>query len=173
MVWPIQPDQCVLEVGLVPIFCFWSIFMPREPAELRNLIEPAVTALGYELVGVEFSRNLLRVYIDHEAGISADDCRKVSYQVSGVLDVEDPISGQYSLEISSPGLDRPLFQACDFERFAGQQVTLKLTVPVEGRRKYKGLLVGLDEERVIVNAEGQEFRFLLDQIDQANLVPNY
>lgn len=147
--------------------------MPREPVELRNLIEPAVTALGYELVGVELSRGLLRVYIDHAEGIGVDDCQAVSYQVSGVLDVEDPISGQYSLEVSSPGLDRPLFKAGDFARFAGEQVAVKLTVPFEGRRKYKGLLVGLVDEQVIVNAEGQEFSFPLDQIDQAKLVPNY
>lgn len=147
--------------------------MPREPVELRNLIEPAVTALGYELVGVELSRGLLRVYIDHAEGIGVDDCQAVSYQVSGVLDVEDPISGQYSLEVSSPGLDRPLFKAGDFTRFAGEQVAVKLTAPFEGRRKYKGLLVGLIDEQVIVNAEGQEFSFPLDQIDQAKLVPNY
>ena len=157
----------------MPIFCFWSKHMPREPAELRKLIEPAVTALGYELVGVELGRGLLRVYIDHEEGISADDCQSVSYQVSGLLDVEDPISGKYALEISSPGLDRPLFKAADFERFAGQQVTLKLTIPVEGRRKYTGVLLGLNDEQVIVNAEGQELSFSLDQIDQAKLVPSY
>ncbi len=163
----------ILEVGLGPIFCFWSNDMPREPAELRKLIEPAVTALGYELVGVELSSGLLRVYIDQEDGISVDDCQAVSYQVSGLLDVEDPISGNYSLEVSSPGLDRPLFRAQDFERFAGQQIGLKLVVPVEGRRKYKGLLLGLADEQVIVNVEGEELRFALDQIDQARLIPGF
>lgn len=147
--------------------------MPREPVELRKLIEPAVTALGYQLVGVELGPGLLRVYIDHTDGIGVDDCQAVSYQVSGLLDVEDPVPGQYSLEVSSPGLDRPLFTAGDFERFAGQQVSLKLTLPFEGRRKYRGLLVGLDDEQVIVNAGGQEFSFPLDHIDQAKLVPNY
>ncbi len=147
--------------------------MPREPAQLRNLIEPAVAALGYELVGVELSRGLLRVYIDHADGIGVEDCQAVSYQVSGLLDVEDPISGQYSLEVSSPGLERPLFKADDFKRFAGEQVSLKLTVPFEGRRKFRGLLVGLQAEQVIVSAEGQEFSFSLDHIDQAKLVPNY
>lgn len=148
--------------------------MSREPAELRKLIEPAVTALGYELVGVELSTGLLRVYIDHEQGISVDDCQAVSYQVSGLLDVEDPISGQYSLEISSPGLDRPLFRAADYERFAGHRVALKLVQPIEGRRQYRGVLLGVDETdttKVIVNADGQEYSFALDQIDRARLIP--
>jgi ribosome maturation factor RimP len=150
--------------------------MPRESAELRRLLEPAVTTLGFELVGVEFipgRRSVLRLYIDSEDGVTVDDCQQVSHQVSGLLDVEDPIPGQYALEISSPGLDRPLFRASDFERFAGQEVRLRLTVPREGRRKFRGRLVGLRDGRVVVRVEELELVVALDDIDEARLVPDY
>ena len=150
--------------------------MPRESAELRTLIEPAVAALGFELVGVEYKsgrHGLLRVYIDSEDGVTVDDCQAVSHQVSGLLDVEDPIPGQYSLEVSSPGLDRPLFRAADFQRFAGQEVRVRLVAPVEGRRKFRGLLVGMRDDRVVVRVEEQELVVSLDEIDEARLVPDY
>jgi ribosome maturation factor RimP len=150
--------------------------MSRESAELRALIEPAVTALGFELVGVEFihgKSGVLRVYIDHPDGIGLDDCQAVSYQVSGVLDVEDPIRGQYSLEVSSPGLDRPLFQGRDFERFAGSEVDVRLLAAVNGRRKFRGVLGGLRDGRVVVQMDDQELVVALDEIDQARLVPDY
>jgi ribosome maturation factor RimP len=150
--------------------------MPRESAELRKLIEPAVTALGFELVGVEFisgRRGLLRVYIDGEGGISVDDCQAVSHQVSGLLDVEDPIPGQYSLEVSSPGLDRPLFRHADFERFAGAEVRVRLVAPLDGRRKFRGVLLGVREGKVVVQSEQQELVVALDEIAEARLVPDY
>ncbi len=150
--------------------------MPRESVELRELIEPAVTALGFELVGVEFipgKSGLLRVYIDHEDGIGVDDCQAVSHQVSGILDVEDPIRGKYSLEVSSPGLDRPLFQARDFDRFAGSEVSLRLLAPLNGRRKFKGVLDGLRDGQVVVKMNDEELVVALDEIDQARLVPDY
>ncbi len=150
--------------------------MPRESAELRKLLEPAVTVMGFELVGVEFvpgRRGLLRLYIDGEGGVSVDDCQAVSHQVSGLLDVEDPIPGQYSLEISSPGLDRPLFRAADFERFAGQEIRLRLAAPIDGRRKFRGVLLGLREARVVMKVDGQELLVSLDEIDEARLVPDY
>ena len=150
--------------------------MARESAELRKLIEPAVTVLGYELVGVEFihgKSGLLRIYIDHDDGIGVDDCKAVSYQVSGLLDVEDPIRGHYTLEVSSPGLDRPLFRARDYERFAGHEVKLRLSVPVDGRRRFTGTLVGLRDEQVVVKMEDEELVVPLHEIDQARLVPDY
>ncbi len=150
--------------------------MPRESAELRALIEPAVTALGFELVGVEFihgKSGVLRVYIDHPDGVGLDDCQAVSYQVSGVLDVEDPIRGQYSLEVSSPGLDRPLYQRHDFERFAGSEVDVRLVAPVNGRRKFRGVLGGLRDGQVVVRMNDEELVVALDEIDQARLVPDY
>ncbi len=150
--------------------------MPRESAELRTLLEPAVSALGFELVGVEFisgRRGLLRLYIDSDDGVTVDDCQSVSHQVSGLLDVEDPIQGQYSLEVSSPGLDRPLFRAADFERFAGHEVRLRLVAPVEGRRKFRGVLAGMRDGRVVVQVEEQELVVTLEEIDEARLVPDY
>ena len=152
--------------------------MKHDPLQLGDMLEPGITSMGYELVGVEFqtggkSGGLLRVYIDSEAGISAEDCQKVSYQVSGVLDVEDPIPGHYTLEISSPGLDRMLFREQDFERFAGQLIKLRTTYPIEGQRKFKGRLLGLQGENVVFEQDDMEISLPFDQIEQARLVPEY
>ena len=152
--------------------------MKQDPLHIGDMLEPGINSLGYELVGVEFqsggkSGGLLRVYIDSENGISADDCQKVSYQVSGVLDVEDPIPGHFTLEVSSPGLDRLLFRAEDFDRFAGQLVKLRLTYPVEGQRKFKGRLVGMQGENVVIEVDDVEISLPFDQVEQARLVPEY
>lgn len=154
----------------------WQGDMRQDPLNISELLEPSVHALGYELVGVEYSTGgksggLLRIYIDKEQGITADDCRAVSYQVSGVLDVEDPISGHYTLEVSSPGLDRLLFKPADFERFAGQQVKLTLTYPIEGQRRFKGRITGLQDSNVLIECDGSELSLPFDQIDKARLVP--
>jgi ribosome maturation factor RimP len=152
--------------------------MKRDPLHIGDMLEPGIRSLGYELVGVEFHTGgkgggLLRIYIDSEDGISADDCQRVSYQVSGVLDVEDPIPGHYTLEVSSPGLDRLLFRREDFERFAGQLVKLRLAYPVEGQRRFKGRLTGLRGEQVVIEADDMEISFPFEQIEQARLVPEY
>jgi len=140
---------------------------------LTALLEPVVEGLGYELVGVEYHpngrRGLLRVYIDHAEGIGVDDCARVSHQVSGVLDVEDPLPGEYLLEISSPGLDRPVFKPADFQRFAGERVRLRLRGLVDGRRKYRGRLLGLRGETVLIEEAGAEVAVPLSEIDRANL----
>ena len=152
--------------------------MKHDPLQLGDMLEPGITSMGYELVGVEFqtggkSGGLLRVYIDSEAGISADDCQKVSYQVSGILDVEDPIPGHYTLEISSPGLDRLLFRPQDFERFAGQLIKLRTAYPIEGQRKFKGRLVGMQGDNIVFEQDDMEISLPFDQIEQARLVPEY
>jgi ribosome maturation factor RimP len=151
--------------------------MRQDPFNLRDLLEPAVTALGCELVGVEYhpsgKHSLLRVYIDRPEGVTVDDCSAVSYQVSGLLDVEDPIPGHYTLEVSSPGLDRPLFQARDFERFAGQQVKIRTRFPVAGQRNFRGLLQGMQGQQVVIDEQdGRRVELPLDQIEQARLVPD-
>jgi ribosome maturation factor RimP len=152
--------------------------MRQDTFNLRDLLEPAVTALGYELVGVEYhpsgKRNsLLRVYIDKPEGITVDDCSAVSHQISGLVDGEDPIPGHYTLEVSSPGLDRPLFQAQDFTRFAGQQVKVRMRFPVEGQRNFRGFLRGLHEQQVVIEEQdGTRVSLPLDQIEQARLVPD-
>jgi ribosome maturation factor RimP len=151
--------------------------MAQAPDRLQTAIEPAVTALGYELVGTEFlsqgRHSLLRIYIDSAAGITLDDCEKVSRQISAVLDVEDPIQGHYTLEVSSPGLERPLFRPEHYERFAGNEVQVRLKVPVEGRRKFKGRLLGLRDGDVAIATETGELSFAFADIERAQLVPDW
>ncbi|MER2526450.1 MAG: ribosome maturation factor RimP [Candidatus Competibacter denitrificans] len=150
--------------------------MYRDPQKVKRLLAVAVEGMGYELVGVEFharpDRSLLRVYIDGEKGITLDDCQRVSHQLGGVLDVEDLIVGRYTLEISSPGLDRPLFEPQHFIRFAGSEVRVQLRELVEGRRKLVGRLLGMREDDVvIVDGAGREWRVPLERIEKARLVP--
>ncbi|NVK43666.1 MAG: ribosome maturation factor RimP [Oceanospirillaceae bacterium] len=144
---------------------------------LHELIEPSVTALGFELWGIEYlaqgAHSVLRIYIDSKDGITVDDCAKVSHQVSGVLDVEEPISGHYNLEVSSPGMDRPLFTLEQFAAWAGHQVQLRLRVPFEGRRKFKGLLNGVEGDEVLLVVDKEEYLLPIDLIDRANIVPQF
>lgn len=147
--------------------------MPQTPSHLNRLIEPVVEAMGCELVGVEFHGGVLRVYIDRSEGVTLDDCEAVSRHLSGLLDVEDPIPGQYTLEVSSPGLDRPLFGARDFERFAGSRVKLRTRAPVDGRRNFKGMLLGVRGQRVVIEQDGDEVSLPLELVEQARLVPEY
>jgi len=142
---------------------------------LVDLLEPVVAGLGYELVGVEFDghQRVLRVYIDRPEGISLDDCSKVSYQISGVLDVEDPIPGRYQLEISSPGLDRPLSELQHFERFKGEMARLYLSSPLEGRRRFKARLLGVEGDWVLIEDGEATLRIPYETIDKACLVPKF
>lgn len=147
--------------------------MSRVNPAVKALIEPVVAGLGYELVGVEFlaqgRHSLLRVYVDSDAGITVDDCADVSRQLSAMLDVEDPLPGAYTLEVSSPGLERPLFEADDFERFAGQQATIRVQAPMDGRRKFAGVLKGVENGQVVLVEDGQERSIPLDRIAKAKL----
>lgn len=142
---------------------------------LTNLIQPVVAGLGYELVGVEFDarQRILRVFIDQEAGITLDDCSKVSYQLSGALDVEDPIPGRYQLEISSPGMDRPLFELAHFERFKGEMARLQLARAIEGRRRFKARLLGVEDQDVLVQDGEATLRIPYEAIDKARLAPEF
>ena len=152
--------------------------MQQDPLHISELLEPSIRSLGYELVGVEYRSGgpggaLLRIYIDREQGITVDDCQSVSYQVSGVLDVADPIPGHYTLEVSSPGADRLLFKPPDYQRFAGSLVKLRLDRPLDGRRKFKGRLRGLEGENVVIEQDGANVSLPLERIEQARLVPEY
>lgn len=140
---------------------------------LLKLLEPAIEAVGYELVELEFPPHLLRIYIDREGGVTVDDCEKVSRQVSSVLDVEDPIPGAYTLEVSSPGLDRPLRKEADFVRFSGEQAKLELTLPLDGRRRFGGTLKGCEAGVVLIEVEETLFRLPLADIGKARLVPKF
>ncbi len=143
---------------------------------INGLLAPAIESLGYELVGIEHlpqgRHSLLRIYIDAEAGITLEDCERVSHQVSGILEVEDPIKGQYTLEVSSPGLDRPLFKPEHYVRFAGKIVQIRLRYPLEGRRKYRGVIESADETTVVIHEEGSDVSRSIPfgDIDKGNLV---
>jgi len=144
--------------------------------KLTELVSAPVEALGYELVGIEFVRSrtsILRIYIDSEDGINVDDCADVSHQVSAVMDVEDPITVPYNLEVSSPGLDRPLFTAEHYTRFMGEEVTLMLRMAVQNRRKWQGIIKSVDGEMITVHVEGNDVVFALSNIQKANLVPHF
>ncbi len=152
-----------------------SVTVQRE--QLIELLEPAVEQLGFELADLEAhfgrGRGVLRIFIDREAGITVDDCAEVSHQVSALLDVEDPIPGDYNLEVSSPGLDRRLTKAEHFERFAGERVKVKLKRLYEGRRNFKAKLLGYSEPNVILKEGKDEFVIPLEEIETARIVPKY
>ncbi|KFF47887.1 ribosome maturation protein RimP [Gammaproteobacteria bacterium MFB021] len=151
--------------------------MVTKDAALYAIIEPVVTAMGFELWGLEYlaqgKHSKLMIFIDSPNGISVDDCADVSRQVSGVLDVEDPITSHYSLEVSSPGLDRPLFTLDHFSRFRGHVVQLKLRTAFDGRRKFQGLLAGVEDDDVLLQIDGEEYCFPIESIDQARVVPQF
>lgn len=144
---------------------------------LKELIEPSVVALGLQLWGIEMlsqgRHSLLRIYIDSEDGVDVEDCAKVSRQVSGVLDVEDPISGEYTLEVSSPGMDRPLFTLEQYKAYIGHVVQLKLRMPFDGRRKFKGVLSGIEDEDIVLVVDEDEYLLPVDHIEKANIVPQF
>lgn len=151
--------------------------MAKFEHKLTEMLRPAVEEVGKELLGVEFvsagKHSILRIFIDHENGINVDDCAEVSRQVSAILDVEDPISTEYSLEVSSPGLDRPLFDLPHFEAVIGETINVKISMPLNGRRKFKGKLVSIENDTLIVNVDGEDYELIFSNIDKANLVPNF
>ena len=145
--------------------------------QLHAMLESPVVALGYELVGLEFVRagqhSTLRIFIDHEDGITVESCAEVSRQVSAVMDVEDPITVAYNLEVSSPGLDRPLFTAEHYQRFIGREVIIVLKMAMQNRRKWKGVILSVQGETITIKVDGNEEAFALSNIAKANLVPSF
>jgi len=143
--------------------------------EMLKLLEPVVERLGYELADLEVrlggKGGLIRVFIDKPEGIDLDDCEKVSLAVSALLDVEDPVPGNYNLEVSSPGLDRKLTKVAHFQRFAGETVKVQMRFPIEGRRRFRGTLVSSDDENIVVEVDGESLSLPLKTIDTARLVP--
>lgn len=146
--------------------------------DLTPFFEPVIESMGYELVGVEFlgggGHGTLRVYIDRDDGVSVDDCAAISHQISGILDIEEPIKQAYDLEVSSPGIDRPLFKLADFQRFAGQTARIKLAIAQQGRKNFKGRLQGVaDDKMVRIEVDGEEFSLPFADIARANLVGEF
>lgn len=145
--------------------------------KLTELLEPVVESLGYELLLVEYvpqgKRALLRLYIDLPGGITVDDCALVSREVSAILDVEDPVPGEYMLEVSSPGLDRPLTKPEHFMAVKGEKVRLRTNEPVLGRQKFTGVLLDADERHLAVEVDNEVYDLAMSQIEKANLVPQF
>ena len=151
--------------------------MATKHAALNALIEPVVAAMGFELWGIDHlsqgKNSRLVIYIERESGVSVEDCADISRQVSAVMDVEDPIAGEYRLEVSSPGMARPLYSLDQFTRFQGHHVALKLRTAFDGRRKYQGLLVGVEGDEVLLQLDGEEYCFPIESIDSAHIVPQF
>lgn len=144
--------------------------------ELRKMLEPTVERLGYELADLEVrlgnKGGLVRVTIDKPEGIDLDDCEKVSHAVSALLDVEDPMAGEYNLEVSSPGLDRKLTKVEHFQRFEGETVKITMRFPIEGRRRFRGKLLASDDKNIVVEVDGESHSLPLATLDTARLVPD-
>ena len=142
--------------------------------ELGELLEPTIERLGYELADLEVKlggrSGVVRVFIDHPDGIGLDDCEKVSLAVSALLDVEDPVPGNYDLEVSSPGLNRKLTKVEHFRRFAGETVKVEMRFPIEGRKRFRGRLSSVDDENIVIEVDGVSHSLPIATIDTARLV---
>jgi ribosome maturation factor RimP len=146
-------------------------------AKLTALLRPLIEDLGYEFVGLEHGSNpknpALVIYIDRPEGIAIEDCEIVSREVAALLDVEDPIPGHYNLEVSSPGLDRPLFTEAHYRRFVGEEAKVTVYAPVGGRRKFRGEILDCADGRLLLRQDGEEVTLAMDNIAKGRLVPDY
>ena len=146
---------------------------------LNELLKPLVEDLGYEFVGLELSgprHALLRIYIDHARanGVTLSDCERVSREAAALLDVEDPIQSSYRLEISSPGLDRPLFSLEQYESHQGEKVKLALHLPVAGRRRIRGVITAVDGDLLkLVDEDGESLDIPFSSIARGRIMPDY
>jgi len=155
--------------------------MTDKAQDIVALLAPTVGSLGLELLGAEYLPSpggaLLRLYIDVPAGderqVGIEDCEAVSREVSAQLDVEDPISGHYTLEVSSPGLDRPLFTPAQFQRYTGEQAKVGLRLPQDGRRRLQGRILRVEGDTIVIDVDGTEFPVAAGNIDKARLVPDW
>jgi ribosome maturation factor RimP len=172
------PTAAKERMGRRPIFCF--CVRRKDGAMIRDtlvtLVRPVVEDLGYELWELEYSpgrgNGLLRLYIDAPAGIAIDDCERVSRAVSALLDVEDPVPGQYTLEVSSPGLERPLRTPEHFAPYTGEKVFVEMAQPVEGRRRFEGVLAAAGARTIEVEVDGRRHALPINGIRKAHLAPD-
>ena len=148
--------------------------MKSSAEKVTQLIEPTVQALDLELWGVEHASqgkySVLRIFIEREAGVTLDDCERVSRQASAIFDVEEPIAGEYTLEVSSPGIDRLLFTPQQFQRYRGEEVSVRMRTPVDGRRKFKGTLTDVVDDIIHIQVDGSDFELPHGDIEKANIV---
>lgn len=173
---------------LEPFFCFWTLpngrvrwlhdgggALSAKVRKLEEMLAPVIEGLGFVFWGIEYlaqgKHTTVRVYIDHAEGVTVDDCEQVSRQVSGVLDVEDPIGTNYTLEVSSPGMDRPLFRLDQYHEFIGYRVSVRLSAPFEGRRKYEGMLRAVEGEDICLVVGEYELQLPFESIESARIVP--
>ncbi len=153
--------------------------MAKIADKITDLISPVVKDMGYELVGVEYvssgKHSILRIFIDTEHGIGIEDCEKVSHQLSAIFDVEDPIATQYNLEVSSPGIERPLFNIEHYQRFLGHDINLRMVRPVNGQRKFRGTIGSVSEVNNTIELVTELAPITLDinMIEKANLVADF
>lgn len=143
---------------------------------IDEMLQPGAEALGYELVAVEMGGGdnaVVRIYIDSPDGVTVDDCANASRQFSAILDVEDPISTRYTLEVSSPGIDRPLAKPVHFQKFIGDDVKIKMATLIDGRRRFTGELVDATDEFAVVEVDGEQTQLPYREMDKARLVPVY
>ena len=163
------------------LFCFCNLaemgYMSKAD-ELIDMLTPTVEALKLELLGIEFaqsgSRALLRLYIDVEGRlVNIEDCEAVSREVAAILDVNDPITSKYTLEVSSPGIDRPLFKPAHFARFMGEQAKVNLRLPQNTRRRVQGRIAKVEGDMLTIAEDKVEFEIAFDNIEKARLVPDY
>jgi len=169
-----------LKTGLYALFLrlsFEEVVLATLEQKLQDLVQGSVEDLGCELWGIECQRVgrylTVRLFIDKEGGVTVEDCADVSRQVSAVLDVEDPIADKYNLEVSSPGLDRPLFTLNQFERYLGQEILLHLRIPVADRRKWQGQLAKIENDMITLIVDGKEQVLAFGNIQKANVVPKF
>ena len=156
--------------------------MRKDQTHLWELFEPVVNGMGFDLIEIEHFPNpkhgVLRLFIDKPVGsdvegVVIEDCSAVSRQISALIDVEDPIRGQFNLEVSSPGLDRPLRRLQDFQRFTGSLVKLKTVMPLQGQRNFKGRLLEANEDIVVIETDAEEISLPMNAIEKARIVPEY
>ncbi|AQZ96681.1 ribosome maturation factor RimP [Halopseudomonas phragmitis] len=151
--------------------------MSGKQTELEAMLAPSIEALGYQCWGIEYlsqgKHTLLRVYIEHADGIDVEACATVSRQLSAVLDVEDPIANDYTLEVSSPGMDRPLFKLEQYAAYVGEQAKIRLRTPFDGRRNFQGILRGVEGDEVVIQVDDHEYLLPIDSIDKGNIIPRF